>query len=89
MNWIVSSVIGADMRRTDIIFLVCAFGFALLITVRSITLAIPLLPGRTFPDQPTMGAAGQARDVDMQRLRALLKQRALSDHEAEFYEPVD
>jgi hypothetical protein len=76
------------MRKTDIVFLVCVLGFAGLLAARSVTQAIPLLPGGTPSASAALRAAGQPRDVDMTRLKYLLDGRALSDHEAEFYEPI-
>ncbi|MBN2490685.1 MAG: hypothetical protein JXQ29_07540 [Planctomycetes bacterium] len=34
------------------------------------------------------GAAGTLRDVDLERIRELIRQQRLSDHEAEFYRPA-
>lgn len=76
------------MRKIDILFLFCVLGFAGFFAARSVTHAIPLLPGRTITDSAALGAAGQARDVDMTKLKSLLDQDALSDHEALFYQPV-
>ena len=76
------------MRKIDFIFLFCVLGFAGFFAARSITHAIPLLLGRTITDSADLGAAGQARDVDMTKLRTLLDQDALSDHEALFYQPL-
>jgi hypothetical protein len=77
------------MGKTDTIFLVCVLAFAGLLAAHSISQAIPRLPGATSVPAAALGAAGQARDVDTTRLKELLKRRSLSDHEAEFYEPVD
>ncbi len=76
------------MRKIDVIFLFCVLGFAGFFAARSVTKAIPLLPSRTISDSADLGAAGQARDVDMTKLNTLLDQDALSDHEALFYQPV-
>jgi hypothetical protein len=75
------------MRKTDLVYLLCVFGIAGLITVRSITQATALFPS-TSTLSTALGAAGQSRAVDMSRLQPLLDRGALSDHEAEFYEPV-
>ena len=77
------------MRRTEIIFLLCVFAFAALFVARSVRQTIPLLPGAPPSGSAAIGAAGQPRDVDMPQLKRLLDRRALSGHEAEFYEPVD
>jgi len=36
-----------------------------------------------------LASGGQTRDVDMQRMRTLIEQKKLSDHEAEFYKKID
>ncbi len=77
------------MRKTDAIFLCCVLSCAGLFAVRSVTQSVPLLWGETASDSAALGVAGQSRSVDMTKLNRLLQRRALSDHEAEFYEPVD
>jgi hypothetical protein len=76
------------MRKTDVAFLCSVLSVAGLVAGRLVTRSLPLLPGATAPATPALGAAGQARDVDMLKLQRLLERRTLSDHEAEFYEPV-
>ncbi len=76
------------MRKTEILFLFCVLGCAGLLAARSISQSVPLLCGGTTADPATLGVAGQSRDVDMTKLKRLLDRRALSDREAEFYEPV-
>ncbi|MBM4090687.1 MAG: hypothetical protein FJ276_14885 [Planctomycetes bacterium] len=75
------------MRKNDFVFLLCVAAFAGLIAARSISQAIPSYVGGAFSATSNMGSAGNVRQVDMARLRFLLEQKALSDHEAEFYEP--
>ena len=76
------------MRKTDIAFLLSVLGFAGLFAARSVTQSVPLLRGGTQSGSAALGVAGQSRDVDVIKLKRLLDQRALSDREAEFYEPV-
>jgi hypothetical protein len=76
------------MRRTDVVFLLCLFVLTAVFVARSITQALPVLPGRPSSGATATGAAGQPRDVDMLQLKRMLERRALSGHEAEFYEPV-
>ena len=72
------------MRRIEIVFLAVVVGFAGAFVGRSLSQTVAVFP--TQADEPAVfGAAGKARDVDMGQLRLLLDQRALSDHEAEFY----
>jgi hypothetical protein len=75
------------MRRIEVVFLAAVLGFASVFVGRSLSQAVALLP--TASDEAAfLGTAGKPRDVDMGRLRLLLRQRALSDHEAEFYKPA-
>jgi len=76
------------MGKIDVIFLFCVLGCAGLFAARTITQSVPLLLGGTSSGSATLGVAGQSREVDMAKLERLLERRALSDHEAEFYEPV-
>ena len=76
------------MRTNDIAFLICVALAAATFAARSVSEAIPLLPWSGASAAAPTGAAGQARDVDMDRLLRLLDQGALSRHEAEFYRPV-
>jgi len=73
------------MRKSEIVFLTCVFGFSGLFAVQSLTRAVPLLPWRVSQTPEFLGAAGQPREVDMERLEPLLESGALSHHEAEFY----
>ena len=76
------------MCKTDRIFLFCVLGCTVLFAARSIRHSVPLLSSGTSPASAALGVAGQSRDVDMTKLKRLLDRRALSDREAEFYEPV-
>ena len=76
------------MRKTEIIFLFCVLGCAGLFAARSITQSVPLLWGYAPSGSAVLGVAGQSRNVDMTKLKRLLERRALSDREAEFYEPA-
>ena len=76
------------MRKSEILFLFCVLGCAGLFAARSITQSVPLLWGGTPSGSAVLGVAGQLRDVDMTKLKRLLDRGTLSDHEAEFYEPV-
>ena len=76
------------MRKTEILFLFCVLGCAGLFAARSITQSAPLLWGSAPSGSAVLGVAGQSRNVDMTKLKRLIQRRALSDREAEFYEPV-
>jgi hypothetical protein len=76
------------MRRTEVVFLLCVFVFATIFVARSVTQTISLLPAGPPSAAAPTGAAGQPRDVDLPELKRLLDRGVLSNHEAEFYEPV-
>jgi len=76
------------MRKTDLVFLLCVLICAGLFAGRSISWSVPMLSGAMPSGAAALGAAGQPRQVDMARLERLIEERVLSDHAAEFYEPV-
>ncbi len=45
----------------------------------------PAIPAERQGDAKGLGAAGVPRDVDIGRIETLIRERQLSDHEAEFY----
>ena len=74
------------MRKVEVLFLLIVFVFAGAFSVMSLSEAIALYPGGSASDSTAVGGvAGKARDVDMERLLHKLRQRDLSDREAEFY----
>lgn len=76
------------MRKNEAIYLLCVLICAGLFAARSVTRSLFLLSPEAASDTATFSVAGQSRNVDMVKLQSLLERRALSDHEAEFYEPV-
>ncbi len=76
------------MRKTDVVYLLCVFGFAALIAARSISQATAYLPSGAAAVPAGLGAAGQSRDVDIQEMQRLIDRGVLSGHEAQFYEPL-
>lgn len=73
------------LRRTDAIYLLAVGVLALVFALDVVSRAVgPDTSGAT-----ATGGAGRARDVDMERLRRLLRQGYLSDHEALYYRPCD
>ena len=83
--WIVSVAIGADMRKRNIAFMTAVLGVASVFTLISLSFAVRLIPTVSDNHETTAGAAGEARDVDMDLLQQLLRANQLSDREAEFY----
>ncbi|HIJ65607.1 MAG TPA: hypothetical protein HPP77_06595 [Candidatus Hydrogenedentes bacterium] len=76
------------MKRTDIAYLAAVALFALVFGLTSLSRAGRALTAIEMADVPRAGVAGQARDLDEGQIRRLIRQRRLSDHEAEFYKPV-
>jgi spermidine synthase/Na+-translocating ferredoxin:NAD+ oxidoreductase RnfG subunit len=56
------------------------------VSIRDLRRAMPAV---TQPSTVTLGAAGQPRDVDLRRVRALIEQGRLSDEEARHYKKLD
>jgi hypothetical protein len=75
------------MKRSEAVYLWCALGVAAVFCAMTLSQAARLLPGRSV-EHVVHGAAGQSRDVDMDRLLPQLRRRELSDREAEFYKKL-
>ena len=73
------------MKQAEIFFLLSVFGFAAVFSFMSVSQAVRLASTRSEADVAAHGAAGQARDVNMEKLQRLLRQGRLSEREAEFY----
>jgi spermidine synthase len=70
-------------------FAVAVFVIVILLSVfsvRSFLQAVPLRAGQTIS---AAGSAGQPRDVDFARIEKMIKEKKLSDREADFYKKVD
>ena len=87
-NWIVYAAIGADMRRIDALFLASVFVVASAFSWMSLSNAVRSRPTAAPSHSASIKAAGEARDVDMDRLQQMLRQGDLSEREAEFYKPL-
>jgi len=90
------SVAGSEVRRqkSDVRWQ----GFCLLFSVLCLLFFVSAVSVSRFLQVVPMGrdysaalapSGGQPRDVDMQRIRTLIKQKKLSDQEAEFYNKVE
>lgn len=76
------------MKKIDLLFLICVFGFAAFFCLVSVQETLQLLPGRSSSAGPAVGTAGQPREVDMDRLQQMLQRQDLSSREAMYYKPV-
>jgi len=73
------------MKRIEIVFLVVVLGLGVAFSALSLSYAVKAISWASREAAPRPGAAGLPRDVDMARLRRLMRQGFLSDHEALFY----
>jgi hypothetical protein len=76
------------VKKAEAAFLLSVLGIAGAFSLMSISQAVSLQPSRGRTAAAAAGAAGQARDVDVETLRRLLRQGYLSEHEAEFYKQL-
>jgi len=75
--------------RTSPSFAVAVFVIAILlstVSVRNFLQAVPLRTGQTIS---AAGSAGQPRDVDSRRIEKMIKEKKLSDREADYYKKAD
>jgi len=76
------------MRKIEAVYLLCVFIFAALVAARTVTHATAHLPGGAATVPAAINAAGESRAVDLSEVQRLIERGVLSDHEAEFYEPL-
>jgi hypothetical protein len=77
------------MKKVEIAFLVAVYGFASLFSGLALTSAKRALVGRGAALAGPAGVGGKARNLDLEKMKRLIRQQYLSDHEAEFYRPVE
>ena len=76
------------MRRIEILYLAAVLVFAAWFVGLTLAGAREAWIRTTPGGFAGAGAAGQPRDVDLERIREMIRQKRLSDHEAEFYKPA-
>ncbi len=62
---------------------------AALVSMVSVNRFLQVIPAGLSQPVVSASAAGQPRDVDLQRIRIMIRQKRLSDQEAEFYKKVE
>lgn len=72
------------MRKNDFLFIVAVIAVAVFVGATALSRAGEVLSA-VHESSPSVGAAGQPRDVDEGRIRNLIDGRHLSGHEADFY----
>jgi len=78
----------AKRRESAEAFAACVLVAALFISIVSADRFLKVVPAGT--DAGIVSASGgQPRDVDVQRVRTMIREKKLSDKEAEFYKQAD
>ena len=68
-------------------FVIAVLVFAVFISSISISSLLQTLPAGT--PAFSISAAGEPRDLDLQKIQTMIQQKKLSDREAEFYKKID
>ncbi len=75
-------------QKTARVFLTCVLAVAIFMSAVSVSRFFQVIP--TGLDTGVVSVSGgQPRDVDLQRVRTMIRQKRLSDKEADFYERVE
>jgi spermidine synthase len=78
----------ALMKLLSRYFVVVVLAVTILVSTVSVSRFLQVIP--TGLEYPTaLAAGGQPRDVDLQRIRTMIRQQKLSNQEAEFYKKVE
>ncbi len=76
------------MKLLSRYFVVVVLAVVILVSTVSVSRFLQVIPaGREYPT--ALATGGQPRDVDLQRIRTMIRQKKLSDQEAEFYKKVE
>lgn len=78
----------AAERKNAGLFLVCVLTVAILTSAVSVGRFLEVLPAGAGAEAVS-ASGGQPRDVDMQRVQTLIREKRLSDKEADFYKKVE
>jgi len=62
---------------------------AILVSTVSVSRFLQVIPSGFGQSAVSVSSGGQPRDVDLQRIRTMIRQKRLSDQEAEFYKKVE
>jgi len=75
----------APMNLLSRYFVVGVLAAATLVSMVSISRFLQVIPAGFGQTAVSVSSGGEPRDVDLQRVRTMIKQKRLSYHEAEFY----
>ena len=81
--------LSAPVKLLQRYFVVAVLIVALLVSMVSVSRFLHLIPRGLGQPAISVASGGQPRDVDLQRIRTMIRQKRLSDREAEFYEKVE
>ncbi len=70
-------------------FIVGVLVLAILMSTISVSRLLEVIPTSFGQSAVTQSGGGEPRDVDLERIRTMIGQNRLSDHEAEFYKKVE
>ena len=70
-------------------FIVVVLVVAVFVSTVSVNRFLQAIPAGFGQSAKTQPAGGEPRDVDLQRIRTMIRQNQLSDHEAEFYKKIE
>ena len=76
------------MRKIEVVYLAAVMAVALLFAGLTLRQGVLAISRGLASESPAAGTAGKPRDVDLNRIRKLIREKHLSDHEAEFYREV-
>lgn len=79
---------GTPPRESAKVFVVCVLVVALLTSAVSVGRFLEVIPAGA-EGTALSASGGQPRDVDLQRVRTMIREKRLSDREADFYKKTD
>ncbi len=85
-------LLSADEAQVGVLsrcLVVAVVAVAVVVSAVSVDHFVEVMPSTEDYPAAFLASGGQTRDVDMQRMRTLIEQKKLSDHEAEFYKKLD
>lgn len=74
--------------KTAKTFLVCVIVTAVIVSTASVKRFMEVIPADFGQPVVSSASGGQPRDIDLQRIRKMIRQKKLSDKEAQFYKKV-
>ena len=75
-------------QKSAPVFLTCVLAVALFVSSVSVSRFLQVIPAGADTDVVSV-TGGQPRDVDLQRVREMIRQKQLSDKESEFYKRIE